>query len=183
MEIAKVDRTKDWTVEDFLLLGETNAPHQLINGELVISPAPNPEHQIISSTLNDILKSEAKKTHGLVLYAPVDLYIDKRNVFQPDLIFLSKEKRNFLTKKGLEGPPELVVEIISPSNSYTDRYEKKNAYLKFGVREYWIVDPANQTLEIYFGSTWIKPQLYLAESGEVKSSVLTGLSFDLSELF
>jgi len=183
METVKIDRTKEWTVDDYVLLGEMNTPCQLINGELIMSPAPNPEHQIISSTLNDILKSEGKKNGGLVLYAPVDLYIDKRNVFQPDLIFLSKEKRNFLTKKGLEGPPELVVEIISPSNSYTDRYEKKNAYQKFGIREYWIIDPANQTLEIYFGSTWIKPQLYLAESGEVKSSVLTGLSFDLSELF
>lgn len=183
METLKIDRTKEWTVDDYILLGEMNTPCQLINGELIMSPAPNPEHQIISSRLNDILKSEGKKTGALVLYAPVDLYIDKRNVFQPDLIFLSKEKRAFLTKKGLEGPPELVVEIISPSNSYTDRYEKKTAYQKFGIREYWIVDPANQTLEVYHSDDWVKPQLYLAEEGEVTSSVLTGLSFNLKELF
>jgi Uma2 family endonuclease len=183
METLKIDKTKDWTVDDYLLLGETNTPCQLINGELIISPAPNPQHQIISSILNDILKLEAKKVGALVLYAPVDLYIDKRNVFHPDLIFLSKEKRHFLTKRGIEGPPELVVEIISPSNSYTDRYEKKNAYQKFGIPEYWILDPANQTLEIYYSTDWVKPTLYLAGEGIVTSSVLKELNFNLKDLF
>ena len=111
------------------------------------------------------------------------LYIDDRNVFQPDLLYLSAEKRTFLTDRGIEGPPDLIVEIISPPNSYTDRYEKKNAYQRFGVKEYWIVDPANKTLEIYASENWNKPQLYLAGDGEVKSSVLTDISFDLSELF
>jgi Uma2 family endonuclease len=183
METLKIDKTKDWTVDDYLLLGETNTPCQLINGELIMSPAPNPQHQIISSILNDILKLEAKKVGALVLYAPVDLYIDKRNVFHPDLIFLSKEKRHLLTKRGIEGPPELVVEIISPSNGYTDRYEKKNAYQKFGILEYWILDPANQTLEIYHSTDWVKPTLYLAGEGIVTSSVLKELNFNLKDLF
>ncbi len=135
------------------------------------------------SNLNDIVKANAKTVEGLVLFSPLDLHIDRRNVFQPDLIFLSKKQKVYITQKGIEGPPELVVEVISPSNSYTDRYEKKEAYQAFGIKEYWILDPANQTLEVYAGPAWTKPQLYLAESGEVKSSVLTGLSFDLSELF
>ena len=118
-----------------------------------------------------------------MLFSLLDLYIDHRNVLQPDLIFLSKAQKAYVTKRGIEGPPELVVEVISPSNSYIDRYEKKTAYQKFGVREYWIVDPANQTLEVYHSDDWVKPQLYLAEEGEVTSSVLTGLSFNLKELF
>lgn len=80
-----------------------------------------------------------------------------------------------MTNRGVEGPPDLIVEIISPSNSYTDRYEKKTAYQKFGITEYWIVDPGNKTLEVYATENWNKPQFYLDGDGEVKSSVLTDL--------
>ncbi|MEQ8531134.1 MAG: Uma2 family endonuclease [Imperialibacter sp.] len=183
METVKIDKTKDWTVDDYLLLGETNTPCQLINGELIMSPSPTPLHQIVLSNLNDVIKAYGKKVDGLVLFSPLDLYIDNRNVFQPDLIFLSKRQIAYVTERGIEGPPELLVEVISPSNSYTDRYEKKNAYQKFGVLEYWIVDPANQTLEIYHSSDWVKPTLYLAGVGIVTSSVLKELSFNLKDLF
>jgi len=183
MKVATIDRTKDWTVEDYLLLGESKTPCQLINGELIISPSPTPYHQIISSNLNDLLKAEAKKTGGIVFYAPMDLYLDRKNVYQPDLIYISKEKRNIITNRGVEGIPDLIIEIISPSNSYTDRNQKKNGYQQFGVTEYWIVDPANATLEIYAGNSWDVPVLYLAEDGEVASSVLRDLKFDLKEIF
>jgi len=183
METLKIDRTKEWTVDDYLLLGETNTPCQLINGELIMSPSPPPRHQIVLSNLNDVIKSYSNKVDGLVLFSPLDLHIDNKNVFQPDLIFLSKSQRRFVTERGVEGPPELLIEVISPSNSYTDRYEKKNAYQKFGVLEYWIVDPANQTLEVYYSSDWMTPQLYLASEGLVTSSVLKELSFNLKDIF
>lgn len=94
-----------------------------------------------------------------------------------------KRIRLVSTERGIEGAPDLVVEIISPSNSYTDRYEKKDAYQKAGVAEYWIVDPANQTLEVYSGAHWNKPSLYLAGEGTVHSQVLPSLSFDLKVVF
>ncbi|MEQ8685858.1 MAG: Uma2 family endonuclease [Imperialibacter sp.] len=183
MGTVKIDKTKDWTVDDYLLLGETNTPCQLINGELIMSPSPTPLHQIVLSNLNDVIKAYGKKVDGLVLFSPLDLYIDNRNVFQPDLIFLSKRQIAYVTERGIEGPPELLVEVISPSNSYTDRYEKKNAYQKFGVLEYWILDPANRTLEIYYSADWVKPTLYLAGEGTVTSSVLKELNFNLKDLF
>lgn len=182
MQTLTIDRTKTWTVEEYLLLGESNTPCQLINGELIMSPAPNPLHQIVSRSLFRLL-DKLIGSNGELLYAPVDVFFDEKNVFQPDLLFLSKGRSKYLTEKGIEGPPDLVVEIISPSNSYTDRYEKKDAYQKFGVTEYWIVDPGNKTLEVYATDSWIKPQLYLAGDGTVKSSVLSSLSFDLSLLF
>ncbi len=183
MQTVTIDRTREWAAEDYFLLGEIKTPCELINGELFISPAPTPPHQITLSNLNDIVKAEGKKVGGLVLFAPVDVIIDQKNIFQPDLIFLSKESSEFLTKRGIEEPPDLVVEIISPSNSYTDRYEKKDVYQKFGVKEYWILDPANQTLEIYFSDSWTKPQLYLAGDGEVQSSVLENLKFNFDSIF
>ena len=182
MRVATIDNTKAWTVDDYLMLGEMTTPCQLINGELIMSPSPNPYHQTVASNLNDILKAFARKTGGMCFFSPLDLYIDKKNVFQPDLILLSEEGKKYITKRGIEGPPDIVVEVISPSNSYTDRYDKKVAYQKFKVKEYWIVDPANQTLEIYSGESWNKPILYLASDGEVKSTILT-TPFDLSEIF
>jgi Uma2 family endonuclease len=183
MRVATVDRTKDWTVEDYLLLGEIKTPCQLINGELIMNPAPNPLHQRISREIFKILDKESQKSKGEVFYAPIDLYLDKKNVFQPDLVYLSDKKEGFVSSRGIEGPPDLIIEIISPSNGYTDRNQKKNGYQRFGVTEYWIVDPANETLEVYSGNYWDSPSLYLAEEGEVTSVTLKDLKFNLKELF
>jgi Uma2 family endonuclease len=99
------------------------------------------------------------------------------------LLVIKQERKSLLSERGIEGAPDLILEIISPSNSYMDRYEKKEAYQQFGVAEYWIVDPANKTLEIYNGSAWDKPWLYLANEGAVKSTILPTLTFDLKEIF
>lgn len=185
MKILTIDRSKEWTVDDFLKLEESNTPCELINGQLVMSPAPTPFHQNVTSNLNDFLKAEARKIGGLVFFAPIDLYIDQRNVFQPDLLFISSEKRNIITARGIEGTPDLIVEIISPSNVFTDRNRKKKVYQQIGVREYWIVDPANHTLEVYKHDQPDAdvPHLYLVKEGEVSSSVLTNLKFDLKDIF
>lgn len=185
MRTATIDRTKDWTVEDYLQLGEMKTPCQLINGELIMSPSPSPQHQMISSKLNDLLKAEARKTGGIVFYALMDLYLDNRNVFQPDLIYVSEKNKNIITDRGIEGVPDLVVEIISPSNVFSDRNTKLKAYLEFGITEYWIVDPGNNTLEIYLASQKNPevPHFYLAGEGKVASTVLQSINFDLKEIF
>ena len=110
--------------------------------------------------------------------------MDDRNVFQPDLVFLSDNNKKFLTERGIEGPPDLVVEIISPSNSYTDRNQKKNSYLQFGIREYWIVDPGNETIEIYTPEGGLDVPVFFASiEGEVSSAILKGRTFNLKEIF
>ena len=182
MQTVIIDNTKEWTVEDYLSLEQTNKPCELINGELIMSPAPSPQHQRISIKLFKILDATSKGL-GEVFYAPIDLYIDDKNVFQPDLVFISEINKKFITERGLEGPPDLIIEIISPSNSYTDRNQRKKNYLAFGVKEYWIVDPGNKTLEIYNYASGETPVLYLAEEGIVASIVLPELSFSLAELF
>ncbi len=146
-----------------------------------MSPSPSSLHQRILRDLFKILDRNIKK--GEILFAPIDLYINNKNVYQPDLLYLSDKKDKFISERGIEGPPDLIIEIISPSNSYTDRNQKKDGYQQFGVTEYWIVDPANATLEIYTGNSWDVPVLYLAEEGEVTSSVLKDLKFNLREIF
>ncbi|MFZ6010199.1 MAG: Uma2 family endonuclease [Bacteroidota bacterium] len=172
-------------MDDYLLLGEMNTPCQLINSELTLSPSPTPYHQLVSGNLYDLLKIQAKKNDGIAFYAPVDLYIDNKNVFQPDLVYISSENKNIVTGRGIEGIPELVVEIISPSNVFTDRNVKKEVYRKIGLKEFWLVDPGNKTLEIYLPNQTNPdiPHLYLAEEGIVTSTILTELKFDLKDIF
>lgn len=183
MQTVFIDRTKKWTVKDYLMLGEMNTPCQLIKGELIMSPSPSPYHQRISRILFNKLFNAS--ISGEVFYAPIDLYIDNKNVFQPDLIYISAERDSIITSRGIEGTPDLIVEILSPSNIFTDRNQKKTAYQKIGVQEYWIVDPANKTLEIYRHdqTDTDTPAVYLVGEGEVISSVLANLKFDLREIF
>lgn len=119
---------------------------------------------------------------GTIFFAPLDLYIDDRNVFQPDLIFISDENKDIITERGIEGTPDLVVEIISPSNSFVDRNTKRLKYLKLGVKEYWIIDGANRTLEIYKPVMEEIPELFIAGEGRVKSTIDKSINFDLEDL-
>lgn len=149
-----------------------------------MSPSPSPYHQRVSRLLFNKLDKAAENI-GEVFYAPIDLYIDQKNVFQPDLVYISAEKAGIISKRGIEGAPDLIVEILSPSNIFTDRNQKKTTYQKIGVKEYWIVDPANKTLEIYKHNQTDAdtPSLYLAGEGEVTSEVVANLKFDLKEIF
>ncbi len=179
MLTATIDKTKEWTVADYLQL-EEGLLAQLLDGALIMSPAPTPLHQRILRRIYDNLKTGDHK--GEFFFSPIDVYLDKKNVLQPDLTFISVENSNIINERGIDGPPDLVVEVVSPSNSYIDRNFKKKKYLEFGVKEVWILDPANKTLEIYSDSV-DKPELYLAGSGLIKSTILTIQSFDLKDLF
>jgi Uma2 family endonuclease len=183
MQTATIDRSREWTVDDFLQLEESNLPCELINGEVFMSPTPRFTHQIVSSNLNDLLKAYARKNGGISMYSPVDVFLDRRNVFQPDLLYVAKENLGIISERGLNAAPDLAVEIISPSNGFKDRNQKRKLYQKFGVKEYWIIDPGNRTLEIYDFSIEDTPILYLVEEGVVVSKLLPGLSFSFAELF
>ncbi len=145
MQTLTIDRSKVWTVEDYLQLDVELC--QLIEGNLVMTPAPNTEHQRIIGKLH-IIFHKFLSEHEEVLLSPVDVFFDKKNIYQPDVVFLGKKRANLISKRGVEGAPDLLVEVISPTNSFIDRYTKKKAYFKFGVKEYWIIDPANKSLEI-----------------------------------
>jgi Uma2 family endonuclease len=178
-----IDRSRRWTAAQFLRLDETPLPCELIGGEIFMSPAPGLTHQIILSNLNDFIKEYARKNGGVALFSPVDVFLDEHNVLQPDLLYISKKNLGIITERGLQGAPDLIVEVISPSNSFKDRNQKRKLYQRFGVREYWIVDPGNKTLEIYDFQDEDTPALYLAEEGIVTSPLLPGLSFAFQDLF
>ena len=152
---------------------------QLVDGKLILSPTPTTLHQRVIGKLFILLND----LEGEIFFSPVDLYIDDHNVLQPDLVFISPERIDIITQRGIEGVPNLVVEVLSPSNVFVDRNAKRVKYLDLGVTEYWIIDPVNETLEIYTSEDYDSPRLHLIKSGQLNSLVSDSISFDLSELF
>jgi Uma2 family endonuclease len=120
---------------------------QLINDALIMSPAPNTAHarvqRQIFSSLNNFVE---EKQLGEVFFAPVDVYLDRKNAYQPDIIYISKGRKHIIEKKGIVGSPDLVVEILSEDRNY-DLKKKKRVYEETGVTEYWVVDPITKWCE------------------------------------
>jgi Uma2 family endonuclease len=117
------------TVHDYLKLPE-GSPYQLIQGELVMSPAPSIFHQKISKRIFQILyKNIENDQKGEVFYSPVDVYLDEENVFQPDLVIVLKDSKAKIEEKGIIGAPDVVLEVLSPSSAYYDLVEKRK-YIK-----------------------------------------------------
>ncbi|QWK19244.1 MAG: Uma2 family endonuclease [Hydrogenobacter thermophilus] len=176
---------KKYTAQDYEKLPE-GSPYQLIEGELIMSPAPAPEHQEVSINLSYRLYNVVKKTgKGKVLYAPIDVHLDEENVYQPDIVVILKDGKAKLTERGVEGPPDMVIEILSPSTAYYDLTEKKEVYERVGVKEYWIVDPKRKAIEVYNNNTEKGFELYSKAkgSGKVKSLVIPEFEVDLKEVF
>jgi Uma2 family endonuclease len=121
---------------------------------------------------------------GQVFIAPIDVRLNERNIFQPDILFISKEKASLIGERMIEGPPDLVAEVLSPSSAYHDLRTKFRAYEQAGVQEYWIVDPERRSVEV-FVSSGRKFQLRQEAEGEGKaqSVLLQGLSIDLADIF
>ncbi len=138
-----------YTAKDYLNLPE-GSPYQLIEGELIMTPSPLTEHQIISKNLELAIYFHVKKNNlGLALDAPIDVYLNNKNAYQPDIIFISAKNKDIIRKHGIDGAPDLVIEILSPSNSYYDVRVKKDIYEKSGVIEYIIVDPRTKSIDVY----------------------------------
>ncbi len=177
-------KEKKQTIKDYKLLPE-GAPYQLIEGELIMTPAPNPIHQLISANLfKSIVRHVDEKRLGVLFYSPIDIYLSEENAFQPDIVFISSERRHIIKDDGIYGAPELVIEILSPSTAYYDIKKKFRVYEKGGVKEYWIVDPEMNTVEIYLnedGHFSLKTKL--ENKGEIESFILKGFRLTLEEIF
>lgn len=171
-------------LERFLALPEGTAC-QLIAGELVMSPAPIPLHQyIVGHFYAKMLQFIDKSSLGQVFTSPIDVRLNERNIFQPDILFISKEKATLIGERMIEGPPDLVAEVLSPSSAYHDLRTKFRAYEQAGVQEYWIVDPERKSVEVFVNSGG-KFQLRQEAEGEgaAQSVLLAGLSVDLADIF
>ncbi len=173
------------TAEDYKVLPETGPHYQLVEGSLIMAPAPNRFHQDISRNIEFVIQSWIRRGGGGKVYdAPFDVYFDDHNVFQPDIVYFCPNNLGILTDAGAEGAPDLVIEILSPSNRALDLGPKKKLYARFGVKELWIVDPKPRTIAQYRLLQDVDlPAQVVRESGSIASELLPGLVIDGGEVF
>ena len=174
-----------WTYQDMLENLPAGSCYELIDNELYEIPAPNTEHQRISGKIEFAFRLFLSKNNaGEVFDAPYDVRLDYDNVVQPDILFIKNDNLKNVTEKCFVGVPDLVVEIISPKSVYRDQVEKKDLYERFGVQEYWVIDPANQVIEVmYLEKSDYVLKDYLVEKGIVKSVLLNGFEVKGEEIF
>jgi Uma2 family endonuclease len=142
---------RGWTYEEFARLPDDGNRYEVIAGDVYVTPPPDTSHQEASARLFMELRDFATRKHGLgqVLYAPVAVVLSDGDYVEPDIVFLRSDHAHYRTRRAIEGPPDLVVEILSPTTSRRDRGLKRERYARFGVREYWIVDADRRRVEVY----------------------------------
>lgn len=158
-------------MEVFQLLPEGTLA-QLINNQIVMSPAPSDRHQDILDRIYRRLGDYVEKNNlGKTRPAPYDVYLNRRNAYQPDIVFIANENLHKIKDNGFHGAPDLVIEILSPATWRLDKEDKKDEYERSGVKEYWVVDPTDKTTE-GFQLVNGEFQSIPAETGQISIQVL-----------
>ncbi len=138
------------TYREYEALPADGRRYEIHEGEVSVTPAPSPQHQMISGNLFMALSSHVKtKGIGKVLYAPLDVMLSDTSIVQPDIVYLETARLGAISHRGVEGPPTLVVEILSPSTTLIDRSTKHQLYARFAVPFYWLVDPEGRIVEAF----------------------------------
>lgn len=174
-----------FTQADYFSLPESAPRYELIDGELIMAPAPNRKHQNILMNLSLILNTWAHETKsGKVYVAPFDVVLSNNNVHQPDMVYFSPDRLHCLTDQGAEGAPALTVEILSPSTAHYDRDVKREIYARTGVEELWIIDPATDTIQTYrLQENAVLPKATLRGKQSIQSPLFPGLIISLEAVF
>jgi Uma2 family endonuclease len=148
---AKRQPTRRWTFDELATaLPESNLPTELWDGELIMSPAPSFFHQEIVARFYKMLDAwVARRQLGKVGIAPLDMVLSPRRAVQPDVLFVANEHLDIIRERVM-GAADLVAEIISPDSRRRDRIDKRDRYEQHGVREYWLIDPEAQTVEVLY---------------------------------
>lgn len=164
---------------------ESTAKRSLIGGLLIEEPAGSDDHQGISIRLSARLYWEASRTRaGVVREAPYDVWLNPETVVQPDVLFVSKRRAAIITQKGIQGAPDLVVEILSPSTARLDRVQKRALYAQYGVSELWLIDPERRQIEVYrFAESRDRPVETLGIGDRLASPILPNFEIVVADIF
>ena len=176
-----------WTYEDYARLPDDGWRYEVIRGELYMSPAPRPLHQdvitLFSFFLVDYLR---RRSLGKAYVSPIDVNLPGQlgDPVQPDLLFIRNERLHIIGETFIDGAPDLVMEVLSPSNAAHDRSLKYELYAEAGVPEYWIIDPHQRTVEVFVLRGGDYDLLGLFGEGDIaRSEVVDGFAVDLDEIF
>ena len=175
-----------WTYEDYALLPDDGKRYEVIRGELYMSAAPRPLHQRVITRLSFFLEGFLESSDvGTAFVAPIDVILPEKlgDPVQPDIVVIRRESLHIIDELNIQGAPDLVVEVLSPSNPAHDRKLKYDLYAEAGVEEYWIIDPHNRSVEIHVLQEGNFEQLGKCGAGETaRSVVLKGFSVPVDEI-
>jgi len=180
---VEIPQKEVYTYDDYAKLPE-GAPYQLIGGKLIMTPSPTAYHQYISARIvKRLIDFVEEKGLGVVLHAPLDVYLEEKETYQPDIIYISRERSEIIEER-IKGAPDLVVEILSPSTAYYDLRRKARVYARHGIKEYWVVDPLEESIEIYTNRDGSFELVRKAEGeGTAGSILLEGFAVELKDIF
>lgn len=187
-----VEAPRRMTFEEYMNLPEDNRRCELLSGWVVREPSPGVPHQGIVVNLCGLLLEYTRRTgNGLVYVGPLDIVLSRDYVVQPDLIYVASDRKWIISAKNIQGPPDLAVEVVSPHSGRKDRILRLQLYARFGIHEYWIVDPTAQTLEVFAlsepagdgGEPAYEAAGVFTPGNPVRSRVLPGFAPDMAEVF
>jgi len=162
-----------FSVADYRSMPEGPPYYQLVEGELIMSPAPNFRHQVIAKNLFRLIDNYLQREPvGETYFAPVDVFLSDDDVFQPDVFFLAVANRRLAQADGVHGAPDLVVEIVSPGSAQLDKKRKRAIYARHGVKELWLVDPVLEQIHRYDFSTDAAKPVRIVDSDETFATPL-----------
>ncbi len=172
------------TVDDYRATPE-GTRYQLIEGELIMSPSPNLNHQqIIWNFIRIFDRHLEKNPVGRAFVSPFDIYLSDHDVVQPDLLFISTARLSILADDGLHGAPDLAIEVLSPSTAQLDKKSKRILYARHGAKELWLVDPLLLQIQVYdFARDTAKPVRLVEENETFSTPLLPGLTVSAAEVF
>ena len=184
LELEKRKTRERKTYEDYAKLPDYPR-YELIDGEFIVTPSPSEDHQDVSIELSYRLIGYLREHKiGRAYAAPFDVIFDKWNVCQPDLLFVSNEHASIISSAGVLGAPDLTIELLSPSTEKYDLTKKKNLYERFGVKEYWTIDPLEHSIDIFANRNGAFELIFSGRGkGEAASDVLPGFTVEIEELF
>jgi Uma2 family endonuclease len=172
-----------WTLEDYAQLPEDGNQYEIVAGRLELKPSPTTTHQRISQRLERTLLNSCEIDY-IILEAPLDVILSENETRQPDLLMVHRSRESIIEERGVVGPPDLVIEIISPTSAKRDRTMKRDTYARYSVPEYWIIDPTHLTVEQYVlmkqGEPYELANVYGSED-TVKSERIPCVSFIVKE--
>lgn len=172
------------TYEDYLALPDDRR-YELIEGEICMVPSPGFAHQAVIRNLAFALWEYIRlQDLGVVLQAPMDVVLSSHDVVQPDILFISRQRRQIIADTAVQGPPDLVVEVVSPSNRERDVIVKKSLYARHGIQEYWIVEPDTRTMELLklVGTSYQSLGLF-GQEDVIETPLLPGLRLPVASIF
>lgn len=183
MAISKTDHL--WTYDDYMRMEDDGRRYEILDGELIEMPGPRFRHQDIVAEIGTLLRVYVNRNKlGKVVMAPLDVVLSPVNIVQPDILFINNANLGIITELNVQGPPDLCIEVLSPGTSVRDLGRKRQLYARFGVREYWLVDPEAQRITVLSLDRGMYTPLVEAEGeAAIQSAVLPGFVVTAAALF